>query len=910
MVSIYIGDEFDSSFSVKLELLQEPQNGDSLQFDFHYEFPFWQQFNIQFGSDITIPSPYSQDLQIIEIINYLQGLQVQSPSSLNFYELEVYSENNIIIIQGKQPNTQVTNLVLGFSDNVVYAQDVTQTYQTYNWKKLDLFKDETMELQSKLIEIDKLDKVFNDISNSFTIPATDNNNECLKNWHEVDVNDAYSLNSNLRYLSMIEIDTIPFRFGKIELNKVIKNNGIPTSYGITFYGGLLQLDELFKDDTIDRLDYIKDDTNQEVKLFNGLSDLGYISTPETLRRSMQDPTFKNGDVQLPLIQSSNRDINYGSLNVNDIGIVIGGLRRRELRPGIRVNKVIELIEQKYKINFSRDFIGKAMFNNLYMWCGTKRTAYGLYEIVDVNATSSDISVAATLGFTINNNTNSFTFERTDTQRRYIRFAMNPLVGFEDVKYKVAIFNYGTLVQELPEQQNYYNFQLIPTENGVYSWDIRIQSDTQFQYTFTIYVHNPDKTTLPVYERINGQEFTYLGGFDFSSVLPKMKVKDFITGLMKAFKLIIRPITSNSFYLNTLNGYYADGNNINLTQFVDVEEVPITAPTINRIINLRFKETNNVLGAKFRENNDGVGYGDLKSEYKIDKGDTLNVDLPFENMLFERLTNINPVVGNDELTNILIGQAISLEEDGSTVRANASEPCLYFCNGVSDISNTPIYVNYNLIPIQLNYIHLIGNTNDELLNQVTDTINFGAEIDPWHLQQVNNSLYLNYWDKWITQIYSKKQRKSEYSGTIPARFLQELSLNDRIIINGSAFNIDDYTINFNGEVKLNLFTNLDDVNYELPDYINTNNIIANAGQMYYGIDVLRNLPWNVTKIDLGDGIDWIDIKTPEGFGNSECVIHILDKTNQTGASFSVSREMDLSFDIDGQIELVRITQKGL
>ena len=92
--------------------------------------------------------------------------------------------------------------------------------------------------------------------------------------------------------------------------------------------------------------------------------------------------------------------------------------------------------------------------------------------------------------------------------------------------------------------------------------------------------------------------------------------------------------------------------------------------------------------------------------------------------------------------------------------------------------------------------------------VTQTINWGEEEDPWHLQYVTQSLYLNYWSNWITTIYSIKQRKFKFEGYLPPRYIQELSLNDKLIIGQNIYKINDYTIDLvTGKTTFNLFNDI-------------------------------------------------------------------------------------------------------
>ena len=71
-----------------------------------------------------------------------------------------------------------------------------------------------------------------------------------------------------------------------------------------------------------------------------------------------------------------------------------------------------------------------------------------------------------------------------------------------------------------------------------------------------------------------------------------------------------------------------------------------------------------------------------------------------------------------------------------------------------------------------------------------------------------SLYNNFWSNWIATIYSTKQRKFKFEGYLPPRYIQQLSLNDRLIIGQNRYKISDYTIDLvTGKTTFNLFNDI-------------------------------------------------------------------------------------------------------
>ena len=795
----------------------------------------------------------------------------------------------------------------------------TKIYVGDDYRLLDMFDDEPIQITSKLSDIEKLSNVFNDYSNSFSVPATPNNSAIFKHYYDWDIDNGF--NANIVVNGYIEIDTIPFKFGKIQLEDVVLKGHRPSTYKITFFGALRQLSDIFGDDTINRLDYVRNPDGTETKEFSSLSQFEYEYTGTNFLNTINNPTFMDGNVMTPLIAYANRDWNYGTGDSTDISggpESAGAILDTELRPALRIAKILEGIETKYDISFSRDFFGKAVFNNLFLWCDPSLKSFGNYNTLNIQATEYELEEATANGFDVDNATDTFSYESV-TGDRSITLYIVPNAGFEEINYTIAIYDSGVQIFESEVFQGINNVNFV--KNGIHNLTYKIKADGNFQYFFTFILLAPDWTN---YIQINNQPSTIpidgfdaiwklcQGGINFADLLPKMKVVDFVQGIMKMFKLMIRPISETQFYVDTLDGYYSRGSALNITEYVDNTNVLIERPLIYKTIKFLYQKTENVLGKRFRQLNDPrtdeIGYGDLLSLYSsIKNTDELKIQLPFENMLFERLTIAS--IGPNKLTNIIIGQSCRLETD-NTLTANNSKPILFFNNGIANTPDFPFKVNFEGEIDTVSYPYIIGNTNDARLSQVTDTINFGSEIDPWHLSQVENSLYFNYWESWINTIYSLRQRKLTYTANLPTRFVQELSLNNRLLIGDSRFKINDFTVDIpTGKTKLTLFNDI--FSYAEPrPVVAMTEIEATAGTKYYGIPLNTEAAWYVELIDLGYGTSWVEVLTPSGTGSSEITIRILEKASQLPPEVYDGRTLTMNIWVSGTAYAILVTQEGL
>lgn len=117
---------------------------------------------------------------------------------------------------------------------------------------IDLFKDETMELNSSIANTDDITKINSDYTKTFTVPASDNNNTIFKHFYNADIDNTFD--ARTKKDAYIEMDGFPFRTGKIRLEKVSVKKGKASSYTINFWGNLVNFKQLIKEDELNSLD--------------------------------------------------------------------------------------------------------------------------------------------------------------------------------------------------------------------------------------------------------------------------------------------------------------------------------------------------------------------------------------------------------------------------------------------------------------------------------------------------------------------------------------------------------------------------------------------------------------------------------------------------------------------------------
>ena len=125
--------------------------------------------------------------------------------------------------------------------------------------RLDLFDDEVIEINRTVKDFRELDKVFSDYTQSFTIPASKNNNIAMSHWYDESI--ATGFNPASKKAARIDINTLPFREGYLWLNRAVLKNGSVDYYEVEFFSEMPNILESFGKDTIPQLGTLTETSN-------------------------------------------------------------------------------------------------------------------------------------------------------------------------------------------------------------------------------------------------------------------------------------------------------------------------------------------------------------------------------------------------------------------------------------------------------------------------------------------------------------------------------------------------------------------------------------------------------------------------------------------------------------------------
>jgi hypothetical protein len=649
--------------------------------------------------------------------------------------------------------------------------------------RLELFNDEKINVNSSVQNIADISKVYTDFSQSFTIPASENNNSIFQYFYNSDYDGT--INHNIRRDAYIEIDLTSFRRGKIQLEKANLKNGQVENYTITFYGDVLALKDKFGEDNLSQLDYSADSHE-------------YTGAEVQMRVESSATDF---DVCYPLI-SSQRVWQYDNATTPDdnIDTSLGAIKFNELLPAYRVRNIFEVIQSNYGVSFTGTFLSDPRFTSAYLWLKKSETPTFTSQATRIDfdyATydSPEVTDYVQIDF-INNSIQYYNQPQwaigTTNYPAIHNIVLNIFgISDTDVDYWIDVYINNTLVSTIQGIGN-ASYNLItesndPSIDNVVYFIMRAQSFI----TFTSQINSYYDVTLPsgaftyqdyiIYN--NTQSATAF--VNLADLMPSMKVADFFAGTLKEFNLTCYGISENTFQLEPLEDWYGKGQIIDITQHTIVENIDIERIKLYRTIRFKYQDSLSFMNVQFNQFFNRQ-YGNLDYSFPYD-GEEYSIESPFENMMFNRFTN----------EDIQVGYALGTSPE---FKPYVPKPMiLYKFGGIS--TNTWYFDNGTTIDALNSYV-CFGQ--DLQVNGIDYSLNWGAETSTLTNTPISNSLFETYYFNYIINLFNRKNRLTYIKANLPITILTSLKLNDRLVIRDKRYIINEMKSDLtSGEVDFTL-----------------------------------------------------------------------------------------------------------
>jgi len=705
-----------------------------------------------------------------------------------------------------------TNPKLFTADLTTYRADSTiittdkytsnETIDTYN--RLDLFNDETISITSAIQDVNDISKTKTDFSQSFTVPANNNNNSILSHWYDNGVDNGF--NALKRKEAYVTLDTKVFRVGKMQLEKAEIKDSLPQSYTLTFFGSLVSLK-----DTFNGL-LLKD-------LNTGEFDFNYTSTDVRTKVTTQTTS----DIKFPLITSL-RQWNYGKTGVDDISLAAGTINYGELFPALRLRKVLKLIENKFNITFTGTFVDSdSKFLNAYLLLKNSEVFKPRGQLQKINYQTQ---TGTANGITFNLATDILDFTTLDASydAAVRTVTLNITTAVAGINYSVFCFKDGVQVTKA-DATSIVGTQsiLMFTKNGVSSdtgYDFYLSSESPISFTSTGTLYSQFRvggmslvvTTSTITQSTSQNTASVLA---VAAYMPDQKIEDFFSGVLKMFNLACYSEIAGVYILEQLENFYSSGNTIDLTKYLitDKKEIERTKP-YNKI-NFQHEKSESINSVNFLSSS-RIAYGDIQAEFDVN-GSGYDLKVPFENPLFSGLTkNISFRTAADTTT--IRADSTNVRADADILNTNLSVGFLTKTDLKPYIPKPIILYDYGVLAsVSTYYFNGTAATKynafgaETAINGSTYSLNFNNEQSPMTNTLIPNSLYSQYYQNYLNNIYSVKGRIIKVDVILPPSYLTSssttcLKLNSKIIINGKRYIINSFNTNLiSGVVALDLMT---------------------------------------------------------------------------------------------------------
>ena len=458
-----------------------------------------------------------------------------------------------------------------------------------NNKRVDLFKDEKIQITSSIQNIQDISKVFTDFSQSFTVPCSHNNNSIFDYFYNNDVDGSFKAKE--RADARIEINNVPFRKGKVQLEGAEVKNNKADSYKITFYGDVVTLKDLFGELKLQDLDY---------------SDIAFDYTGDNVKNTITSST--DLPVRFPLI-SSDRVWEYGA--GEDISTPLGAIDYGELYPAIQDRAILNAIasHQDIDVTFNSIFIDSDYFKKSFTyWKNSKEGTFtSKGESLEFNDPVSDSPLK-----------NSIANVKYIDPNIYLTSGWEPLGnGIQETsiyistspanEYLIDVYKNGTFSNTISSNGATAGLHVIASEsntvslNDEYSYEVRLQGGSgdvsgsvQSSYGFTEVDEQDPNNIVSQY---NYTEWTtpltlvsVSTNMDFKSTAPDMKVSDWFSGILKQFNLTCYPLDEEKTYqIEPLEQWYNYGGELDITPYTEIKSIKIDRPKLYKRISFEWAE---------------------------------------------------------------------------------------------------------------------------------------------------------------------------------------------------------------------------------------------------------------------------------------------------------------------------------
>ena len=662
-------------------------------------------------------------------------------------------------------------------------------------QRLELFNDEQITVKSEQQNIADISAVRTDFSQTFTIPASINNNKIFKYFYESAVDS--NTDHNIRRSATIEIDLVPFKKGQIQIEKSQLKNGEAESYSVTFYGEVIALKDKFGDELLSDM--------------SELSSESYSYTQANVLAEVQDDTL--GAVKFPLVL--NRTVSYDTGDADDISHSgSGAIHTDTLFPAVNLLTLFNVMQTRYDLTFSGTFLNDNRFKRAYLHCKNANDFKFITKNKDVpmdNATddsgnyntlltSSDFFNASDDTFNVYYIPLSQSFPNLPSADTYV-YGHNITLNIANISdntqtYYIDVLENGVVTHSISGSDardvilskgtstyNGFNESL----NNVFSFRVRATSSITLTLGITYKQEAATITDSPFTFNSYTNIFTSSNSvalsqeLDVTQYVPNIKVSDFFKGVLNMFNLTCYGLGDNKYQVEPLDQWYQKGAIVDITKYVDIETIGVDRLPLYKNIDFSYKPSKSITNEAFRDlfSRD---FGNTKSSFSYDGGE-YKIELPFTNLMFNRFTDTDLQVGFNVDTSL---------------NSYVPEPTIFY---MYESVDADFNMNDGSHQALTSYVPF---GQDVKYQGGTSSLNFSADYSTLLNEPSQVNLFSSFYYPYLANLYNLKNRNVKLKAVLPVSIITSLQLNDRLIIRDKRYIINSMSSNLtNGEVTLDL-----------------------------------------------------------------------------------------------------------
>ena len=597
--------------------------------------------------------------------------------------------------------------------------------------------------------------------------------------------------------------------------------------------------------------------------------------------------------------------------------------------GLQIDVLTGFGEADKNLKFSRDFFQTTEFEQMYMWLnpdtdsedGFISRKRNIIEF-DTNVSGNNIDLFSNIGL--------YPMEgvRPDTVKFQFKLELDVASADQNKQYDVVMVDIGG--NELGRNQSISGDSVSEFEIRHYSFDdknfnvgfyIESSSEITFEPELTqkyITIVDDGQGVPPVTTIATGSSQTADSGVVISDIMPDMPIMEFIKGISQMFKLVMIGQEDGSIYVNTLDSYYSQGNRYDISKYVDQSTFEINRGEILSEIEFAFEDPSTILAKEFKERF-AEGYGSQKvtledEEEAVLDGDKLEVELPFEQIVYERLSNKQ----SNDLTNIQVASIIDHDLSPANPKIH-----LHYAEQISLSSNPVKFNNWDdldddtytpsitiLDSKMFMPFHHLGVTNPvyALLFENENSTYTASRLSPINdngVIQEENNLYSIHYRDYVNAIFELNRRTFQYNANLPVHIITKLDLNDVLTIDGLDYRINKYSYNLlTGKTQLELINGFD-TNLDKGVYLPTRLAVGREGGSYH-FNVPNISEYTVTKVSQGSGTSWLSTNTINSDNDNILTIQL---GYWSYSSNDVYRAIEVKLERNGVTTSIMISQEN-